>query len=103
LLASPASVFNEGTSGDVVDEEKPLHSSELEVNGETFRIQVYSTAAGSYFAKTCLGEGDFIITDGRTVPEALKKHEDLLPLAVGSRDLTHSYLGNPRRPRGRRP
>ena len=85
-----------------MDEEKPLHSSELEVNGEIFGIKVYSSAGGHFFAKSCLGEGDFIITDGRSVPETLKKHEELLPLAVGTRELTHSYQGAPRRPRGRR-
>ena len=84
-----------------MDDGKPLHSSELEVNGEIFSIKVFSSAAGRFFAKTCLGEGDFIITDGRSVPEALKKHEDLLPLAIGTREITQSYLGSPRRPRRR--
>lgn len=86
-----------------MEEETPLHSSELEVNGEVFNIKVFGNAAGRFFARTCLGEGDFIITDGYSVPEALKKHEDLLPLAIGTRELTQSYLGYPRRPRGRRP
>lgn len=86
-----------------MDEDTPLHSSELEVNGEFFGISVYCSSAGRYFAKTCLGEGDVIITDGSTITDALKRHQDLLPLAVGTRELTHSYLGVPRRPRGRRP
>ncbi|GFO56593.1 hypothetical protein GMSM_36000 [Geomonas sp. Red276] len=86
-----------------MDEENPIHSSELEVNGEYFCISVYSSAAGRYFAKTCLGDGDVIITDGRSLDDALSKHENLLPLAIGTRELTHSYLGIPRRPRGRRP
>ena len=86
-----------------MDEEKPLHSSDLEVNGETFNIRIFSSTTGRYFAKTCLGDGDFIITDGTSVPEALKKHEDLLPLAIGTRELTQSYLGFPRKPRAKRP
>ena len=86
-----------------MDEEKLLQSSELEVNGELFQISIFSSTGGRFFAKTCLGEDDFIITDGHSLPEALKKHEDLLPLAIGSRELTQSYLGSPRRPRGRRP
>lgn len=81
-------------------EETLLQSSELEVNGEVFQINIFCGAGGRFFAKTCLGEGDFIITDGPSLPEALKKHEDLLPLAIGTRELTQSYLG---RPRGRRP
>ena len=89
--------------GEDVEEEIPLHSSDLEVNGEFFNIKVFCGTAGRFFAKTCLGEGDFIITDGPSLPEALKKHEDLLPLAIGTRELTQSYLGFPRRPRGRRP
>lgn len=86
-----------------MDEGTLLHSSELEVNGEYFNITIYSNSVGRYFAKTCLGEGDVIITDGPTVADALKKHENLLPLAIGTRELTLSYLGAPRRPRGRRP
>lgn len=86
-----------------MDEEMLLHSSELEVNGEIFSISVFCSSAGRFFAKTCLGENDFIITDAHSVPEALKKHQDLLPLAIGTRELTQSYLGCLRRPRGRRP
>jgi hypothetical protein len=86
-----------------MDEEMLLQSSELELNGEVFSIKVFCSSAGRFFAKTCLGEGDFIITDGPSLPEALKKHEDLLPLAIGTRELTQSYLGYPRKPRGRRP
>lgn len=85
-----------------MDEEKLLHSSELELNGEVFCIKVFSSSAGRFFAKTCLGEGDFIITDGPSIPEALKKHQDLLPLAIGTRELTQSYLGNPRKQRPKR-
>jgi len=86
-----------------VDEETPLYSAEMEVNGEMFNITVFCSTTGRFFAKTCLGEGDVIITDGPSVPEALKRHEGLLPLAIGTRELTQSYLGSPRRPRGRRP
>ena len=80
-----------------------LHSSEVEVNGEVFSISVFCSAAGRFFAKTCLGEDDFIITDGPSLTETLQRHEDLLPLAIGTRELTQSYLGASRRPRWRRP
>lgn len=86
-----------------MDDGKPLHLSEFEVNGEIFSIRIFCNTSGRFFAETCLGEGDVIITDGSSVPETLKKHEDLLPLAIGTRELTHSYLGIPRKPRGRRP
>ena len=86
-----------------MDEENLLQSAELELNGEVFCIKVFCSSAGRFFAKTCLGEGDIIITDGPSVPEALKKHEDLLPLAIGTRELTQSYLGNSRKSRMRRP
>lgn len=86
-----------------MDEERLLQSSELEVNGELFQISVFRSSGGRFFAKTCLGEDDFIITDGRSLPETLEKHEALLPLAIGSRELTQTYLGSPRRPRSRRP
>jgi len=88
--------------GDDVDEEKLLQSTEIEVNGELFQVNIFCGSGGRFFAKTCLGEDDFIITDGASLPETLTKHEALLPLAIGSRELTQSYLGN-RRPRGRRP
>lgn len=83
-----------------MDDETPVYSSEFELNGELFNISIYSNTSGRFFAQTCLGEGDLIITDGPTVPDALKKHEGLLPLAISTRELTQSYLG---RPRGRRP
>lgn len=86
-----------------MDEEMLLHSTELEVNGEIFSINIFCSSAGRFFAKTCLGEEDYIITDGPSLPETLKRHEDLLPLAIGTRELTQSYLGYSRRPRGRRP
>lgn len=76
-----------------MDEEMLLHTSDLEVNGELFNIKIFCSTAGRFFAKTCLGEGDVIITDGPSLPEALKKHEDLLPLAIGTRELTQSYQG----------
>ena len=78
-----------------------LHSSELELNGEVFRIEVYGSA-GRFSAKTWLGEGDAIITDGPSVSETLRKHEDLLPLAVSSREIVQIYFGHPRRSEIRR-
>lgn len=78
-----------------------LHSSELELNGEVFRMEVYGSA-GRFFAKTCLGEGDAIITDGPSVSEVLRKHEEQLPLAVSSREIVQIYFGHPRRPKIRR-
>lgn len=78
-----------------MDKESLLHSSQFELNGERFGIEIFFTAAGRYFAKTCLGEGDVIITDGGSAEEVLKKHENLLPLAVGTREITQSYLGLP--------
>ena len=83
-----------------VAEEKMLYSSEFHVNGELFTIKVFCGAAG-YYATTCIGEGDVIITDGPSVPEVLKRHGELLPLAVGAREVTQSYLGAPRRGRPR--
>lgn len=85
-----------------MDEEMLLQSSELEVNGDVFRIQIFCSTAGRFFAKTWLGGEDYIITDGHSLPETLKKHEDLLPLAIGTRELTQSHFGYSRRPRWRR-
>lgn len=83
-----------------MDEDVLLHSSEIKLNGEVFEIKVFSTSRGRFFARTCLGKDDVIITDGASPPEALQKHEELLPLALGSREITQCYLGfSRRRPR----
>ncbi|WP_236021841.1 hypothetical protein [Geomesophilobacter sediminis] len=79
-----------------------LHSSDIELNGEVFQIKVFSKSPSRFYATTCLGNDDFIITDGPTVPDALKKHEELLPLAVGTREITQSYMGFTRRSKARR-
>lgn len=102
LLPKPGVIFKCACRGDDLDQDTLLHSSEFEFNGELFSIKIFCSAAGRFFAKTCLGEGDFIITDGSSAPDALKKHEELLPLAVGTRELTQSYLGSSRRSKGRR-
>lgn len=85
-----------------MDKEKLLHAADVELNGEMFEIKVYASPAGRYFARTCLGHEDFIITDGPSVPEALEKHQSLLPLAVSTREMNQSYRGFVRRSRSRR-
>jgi|GEM_PF-818836 len=82
-----------------MEEERFLYASEVDLNGECFTIRVFSGSAGGFFASTQLGNGDIVITDGPTHPETLKKHADLLPLAISSRELNRQFRGHPCKPR----
>lgn len=81
-------------------EERFLYSSEIDLNGECFTIKVFCSSAGGFFASTQLGNGDIVITDGPTHPETLRKHADLLPLAISSRELNRQFRGQPSKTRG---
>lgn len=62
--------------------DKLVYTSEKMIDGESFKISVYCRLDGRHYAKTYLNENDIIINDGASLSEVIKKHEDLLPLAV---------------------
>ena len=62
-----------------------VHESEIEVNGDTYKVLVFCREDGRHIAKTRFGAEDVIINDGATLQEVLDKHHKLLPLAVTSR------------------
>ncbi len=64
-----------------------VHKCDIPVGGDRYEILVYSRPDGSHVAKTILDTYDVIINDGDTLDEALKRHTDLLPLAINSRQL----------------
>jgi hypothetical protein len=64
-----------------------VHSCDLPVDSESYEILIYSRPDGSFVAKTVLDVYDIIINDGLTLDDVLKKHSELLPLAIKSRRL----------------
>ncbi len=74
-------------------EERLVHKTEIEFNGDRFEILVYCRVDGRHFAKTRFGDNDIIINDGQSLEEALAKHEKILPLAVTSRHLLQQVKG----------
>ncbi len=64
-----------------------VHKSEVELNGGRYEILVYCRDDGRFFARTSFGENDIIIHDGPSLETVLSKHEQVLSLAVSSRDV----------------
>lgn len=58
--------------------------------GEKYLVEVFSRPGGSHFARTIFSPQDVIISDGFSLDEALLKHQDLLPLAIHSRQMPFS-------------
>jgi hypothetical protein len=74
-----------------------VHESNIELHGDRYQIKVFCRADGRHFAKTHFGEDDIIINDGSSLEEALAKHEQLLPLAIKSRQVMQEFKGNTKR------
>jgi len=55
--------------------------------GEEYLIEVFARPDGSHFARTIFSPSDVIISDGISLDQVLLKHQDLLPLAIRSRQL----------------
>lgn len=55
--------------------------------GEEYLIEVFARPDGSHFARTIFSSRDVIISDGVSLDEVLMKHQDLLPLAIRSRQM----------------
>ena len=55
--------------------------------GEEYLIEVFARPDGSHFARTIFSPSDVIISDGVSLDEVLLKHQDLLPLAIHSRQM----------------
>ena len=55
--------------------------------GEEYLIEIFARPDGSHFAQTVFSASDVIISDGISFDEVLLKHQDLLPLAIRSRQM----------------
>lgn len=62
-----------------------VHQCDIPIDNESYEVLVYSRPGGIYVAKTVLDAYDVIINDGTTLDDVLKKHKELLPLAINSR------------------
>lgn len=67
-----------------------VHQLMCDFEGEEYLIEVFSRPDGSHFARTIFSREDVIISDGVSLEEVLLKHQDLLPLAVHSRQMHFS-------------
>lgn len=71
-----------------MDEDILVHRSDVDIQGQWYRIEVYCRPDGRYFATTAFEEDDDVIaSDGISLEETLDKHRRLIPLAVMSRQL----------------
>lgn len=55
--------------------------------GEEYLIEVFVRPDGSHFAQTIFSPQDVIISDGVGLSDVLLKHQNLLPLAICSRQM----------------
>ena len=55
--------------------------------GEEYLIEVFVRPDGSHFARTIFSPQDVIISDGVGLSDVLLKHQNLLPLAICSRQM----------------
>jgi hypothetical protein len=62
-----------------------VHKCVIPIGSDSYEVFVYSRLDGSHVAKTVLDRYDVIINDGSTLDDVLKKHTELLPLAINSR------------------
>ena len=64
-----------------------VYEMAVEHETESYRIRVYSSDNGRYYAETPLSEDDIIINDASSLEEVLLKHAKLLPLAISARKI----------------
>lgn len=64
-----------------------VHTTCMAISEREYEILVFLRSDGRFLAKTYFSPVDVIINDGPSVAEVLARHEQVLPLAVNSRDL----------------
>ena len=67
-----------------------VHQLMCDFEGEKYLVEVFSRPDGSHFARTVFSSQDVIISDGVNLDDVLLKHQDLLPLAIHSRQMQFS-------------
>jgi len=76
--------------GAIMENIQLVHQLTCEYEGRGYLIEVFSRADGNYFARTVFSPHDVIISDGLSLQEVLLRHQNLLPLAVHSRQMQFS-------------
>jgi len=74
-----------------MDKERLVHKSRFHCSGRDYEVLVYSRPDGSHVAKTFFTPHDVIINDGLSLDDVLNKHQQLLPLAVNSRNILAEF------------
>ena len=67
-----------------------VHQLMCDFEGEKYLVEIFSRPDGSHFARTVFSPQDVIISDGVNLDDVLLKHQDLLPLAIHSRQMHFS-------------
>jgi len=62
-----------------------VHKCQIPIGAVEYEVQVFSLPDGRHIAKTMLDEADVVINDGPTLEAALRRHTEVLPLAINSR------------------
>lgn len=62
-----------------------VHQSTCRIAEKEYEICVFSRDDGRLFARTVLAPQDVIISDGPSLADVLRRHQELLPLAIKSR------------------
>lgn len=70
-----------------MDNTQLVHQLICDFEGREYAIEVFSRPDGSHYARTVFTPQDVIISDGFSFEEALVKHQNLLPLAIRSREM----------------
>ena len=73
-----------------MDNTQLVHQLICDFEGREYVIEVFSRPDGSHYARTVFSPQDVIISDGFSFEEALLKHQNLLPLAIRSREMPRS-------------
>ena len=64
-----------------------VHQMMCDFDEVGYLIEIFLRPDGRYFARTVFNPQDVIVSDGLDLDEVLLKHQELLPLAVHSRQL----------------
>lgn len=68
-----------------------VHSCRLEIAGGHYEIEIFLREDGRHIAKTLLAQDDILINDAPSLEGALKRQQELLPLALDSRAILAEY------------
>lgn len=68
-----------------------VHSCRVEIADSHYEIEIFLRQDGWHIAKTLLAHDDILINDAESLEAALKRQQELLPLALDSRAILAEY------------